>query len=140
MGILGLGFRFNVVPIAAGVLLSMKDCAGYTFIVTGDDTFTLKTAATEAGSTTVLPDIASYWTNTATDGSAKWVAASQAAGSALTIASGAAAFYVDAADMPANAEYVEVSAAGSGLVFAIADGLLVQRGPEALRQLSGSSS
>ena len=33
----GLGRVVNVVPIAAGTLISMKDCAGITFVVTGDD-------------------------------------------------------------------------------------------------------
>lgn len=140
MAIEGLGFRFNFVPIAAGTLISLKDASGITFVVTGNDTFTLASANTYNGSTTACAQITDYFTCTSTSGGAQWVAATQAASSTLTIASGAAAFYVDAAGLPANAEYLKVSVAASGLVYAILDGLLVQRGPANLRQLSGSAS
>jgi len=134
------GKDFNVVPIAAGTLLSMKDCAGYVFVMTGNDTFTLKTAATQNGSTTPLAVISDYKTCTSTSGAAAWVDVTQAAASTVTIASGAAKIYVDGEDMPSNASYVEVSAASGGLVTAIPCGLLVQRAPENLRVLSGASS
>lgn len=140
MGMIGLGREFNFVPIAAGTLLSVKDCAGIDFFVTGNDTFTLASAATQNGSTTNLAIITAYCTNTSTSGSAKWVDTSQAAAATLTITSGTAQFYVDAADLPSAANYVSVSAAASGLVYAILHGLLVQRDPANLRQLSGSSS
>lgn len=140
MAIMALGKDFNFVPIAAGTLISMKDCDGIIFVVTGNDTWTLATATTQNGSTTNLAVIASYWTNTSTSGGAKWVGASQGAAATLTIGSGAAFFFVDAADLPANAQYISLSAAGSGLVYAIPQGLLVQRDPANLRQLSGSSS
>ena len=136
----GLGRVFNIVPIAAGTLISMKDCAGVTFVVTGNDTFTLKTAATYNGSTTVLTNITNYYTCTSTSGAAAWVDATQAAASTLAISSGAASFYVDASDMPASAEYVEVSAASAGLVYAVLHDLNVQRDPGNLRVLSGSTS
>ena len=136
----GLGRVVNVVPIAAGTLISLKDAAGVTFVVTGDDTFTLKSAATYNGSTSTLATITNYYTNTSTSGGAEWVAASQAAADNIAIASGAASFYVDASDLPAAAEYVEVTVAASGLVMAILHDLLVQRTPPNLRQLSGSSS
>jgi len=140
MGMEGLGRRFNVVPIAAGTLISVKDCAGVEFIVTGNDTFTLASAATYNGSTTPLAAITHYFTCTSTAGAAAWVEATQAAASTLVIASGAAAFYVDCADLPANAQYLKVSVAASGLVFAITHGLLTERLPSLLRQLSGSAS
>jgi hypothetical protein len=136
----GLGRVINVVPIAAGTLLSMKDCAGISFFCTGDDTFTLSSAATYNGSPSTLATITNYYTNTATNGSAEWVAASQAAADNVAIASGAASFYVDASDLPAAAEYVKVAAGGSGLVMAVFHDLLVQRTPPNLRQLSGASS
>jgi hypothetical protein len=136
----GLGRVVNVVPIAAGTLISLKDAAGVTFVVTGNDTFTLKSAATYNGSVTALATITNYYTNTSTAGAAEWVAASQAAASTVVISSGAASFYVDASDLPAAAEYVEVTVAASGLVTAILHDLLVQRTPPNLRQLSGSAS
>lgn len=140
MGMIGIGKDFNFVPIAAGALISMKDCDGIIFVVTGSDTFTLATANTYNGSTTNLATITSYFTCTSTSGGAKWVAASQAAAATLVIASGAAFFYVDDADLPASAQYISLSAAASGLVYAIPQGLLVQRDPASLRQLSGSGS
>lgn len=136
----GLGRVVNVVPIAAGTLISLKDAAGVTFVVTGNDTFTLKSAATYNGSVTALATITNYYTCTSTAGAAEWVAANQAAASTVAISSGAASFYVDASDLPAAAEYVEVTVAASGLVMAILHDLLVQRTPPNLRQLSGSSS
>jgi phosphoserine phosphatase len=139
MAIEGLGRLFNVVPIAASTLISMKDAEGITFVVTGDDTFTLKSAPSEAGSTTTLASITNYYTNTSTAGAAEWVAASQAAADTVVIASGAAAFYVDAADLPSAAEYVSVTPTGSGLVSAIVQPV-IDRAPANLRALSGSSS
>jgi hypothetical protein len=140
MGMEGLGRVLNVVPIAAGTLLSVKDCAGISFCCTGNDTFTLKSAATYNGSPSTLATITNYWTNTSTAGAAEWVAATQSAADAVTIASGAAMFYVDAADLPSAAEYLEVTVAASGLVAAILHDLLVQRSPDNLRTLSGSAS
>ena len=140
MAIEGLGFRFNFVPIAAGTLISVKDCAGITFFGTGNDTFTLASAATYNGSTTNLAVITDYFTCTSTSGSAKWVAATQAAAATITITSGTVAFFVDCAAMPSAALYISLSAASAGLVYAIPDGLLIQRAPASLRQLSGSSS
>lgn len=136
----GLGRVFNIVPIAAGTLISMKDCAGITFVCTGDDTFTLNSAATYNGSTSTLATITNYYTNTSTAGAAEWVAASQAAADNVAIASGSASFYVDGSDLPAAAEYVEVTVAASGKVTALLHDLLVQRTPPNLRALSGSTS
>ena len=140
MGMEGLGRLFNVVPIAAGTLIAVKDCSGVTFVCTGDDTFTLKSAATEAGSPSTLATITDYYTCTSTSGGAEWVFSTQAAADSVTIASGALAFYVDAGDLPSAAEYIEVTVAASGLVAAVLHDLLVQRAPANLRQLSGSSS
>ena len=58
----------------------------------------------------------------------------------MTIASGAVCFYTDQSDLPAGAEYAEVTVAASGLVMAILHNLKVQRTPKNLRVLSGSSS
>ncbi len=140
MAIEGLGRLYNIVPIAAGTLISVKDAAGIEFCVTGNDTFTLASAATYNGTTTNLAVITDYFTCTSTSGGAKWAAATQAASASLAITSGAALFYVDAAALPSNAEYLEVSVAASGLVSAIVINLLVQRAPANLRQLSGSAS
>lgn len=136
MGMEGLGRLFNVIPIAAGKSVSLKNAAGVTFICTGADTFTLKSQPTAGGTATNLATITDYHTNTATDGTAKWADATQAAAAAVTIASGAAAFYVDAADLPAGASYVEVTVGGTGLVTAVVHDLLSQRDPANLAALN----
>jgi hypothetical protein len=141
MAIEGLGRLYNVAPIAAGTLISVKDCAGIEFIMTGADTFTLASAATYNGTTTSLAVITDYFTCTSQTGGAKWVAATQAAAATLaTSGSGSASFFVDCAALPSAALYVSLSAASAGLVTAIVINLLVQRAPNNLRQLSGSSS
>lgn len=136
MAIEGLGRVINVIPIAAGKSVSLKDAQGVTFVVTGADTFTVKSQPSSAGAATNLAVITRYYTNTATDGSAKWVLATQAAGAAITLASGAAAFYIDADDLPSTAHYVEVTVGTSGLVTAIVHDLAVQRDPANLAALN----
>lgn len=139
-GMEGLGRLFNVVPIAAGTMISLKDASGVTFICTGDDTFTCKSAATYNGSATDLTAIARYYSNASTAGADAWTDSGDITPvDSVTIASGAVAFYVDSSDLPAGAEYVEVTVAASGLVAALVDPL-VQRKPGNLRVLSGASS
>jgi hypothetical protein len=125
-----IGRAFNIVPIAAGQALSLKDAEGVTFVCTGADTFTLTSSATFGGSYASPGNIITRkLTNTATNGTAKWVNATQSASNAVTVASGAAAFYIDAADLPAGQAYVKLSVAASGLVVAVLGDLLVQRDP-----------
>lgn len=137
MAIEQLGRVFNCVPIAAGAAVSLKDCQGYTFICTGADTFTV-TSASSFGGAYASPGsiITRKQTNTATNGTAKWVQATQAAGNAVTIAAGAVAFYIDANDLPSGNTYVKVSVGATGLVVAVAGDLLVQRDAGSLAALS----
>lgn len=137
----GLGRLFNVAPIAAATGISLKEAAGVTFVCTGADTFTVKSMTTYNGSGTALTAITRYYTNTSTAGAAAWVDSGDVtAVSAVTIASGAVAFYIDAADLPASAEWVEVTVGASGLVTAIAHDLFQQQNPKYLQTLSGSAS
>lgn len=133
MAMEGLGRLFNVVPVAAGKSISLKDAGGVTFIATGADTFTVKSQPTSGGSATNLAAISRYYTCTSTGGGAAWVDSGDVAATAsVTIASGAVAFYIDADDLPAGAEYVEVTVGASGLVTAITHDLLPQRNPKYL--------
>ena len=137
MAIEQLGRVFNAVPIAAGVAVSVKDCQGYTFICTGADTFTVTSSATFGGTYATPGNIITRkQTNTATNGTAQWVQATQSASNAVTIASGAVAFYIDANDLPAGNRYVKVTQGTAGLVTAIAGDLLVQRDAGNLAALS----
>ncbi|MFI6251509.1 hypothetical protein [Streptomyces sp. NPDC051016] len=124
----GLGREFNIAPIAAGAGLSLKDATGVTFICTGNDTFTLTCADTFSGSYATPGNIITKKiTNSSTNGTAAWVTASQAASNAVTIASGAVAFYVSGDSLPDGKAYVKVSAGGSGLVSAVFHDLTQQR-------------
>lgn len=136
-GMEGLGRVFNAVPIAAGVGLSLRDASGVTFVCTGNDTFTLTVADTLSGSYATPGNIiVRKFTNTATNGTAAWVAATQAASNAVTIASGTVAFFVSADALPDGKVYVKCSAGGSGLVSAVFTGLYSQRTPSNLPILS----
>lgn len=126
----GLGRVFNVVPIAAGAGLSLKNASAVTFICTGNDTFTLTVATTFGGSYATPGNIITRkYTNTATNGTAAWVAATQAASNAVTITSGTVAFTVGQAQLADPAAYVKVSVGASGLVTAVFHDLKQKRTP-----------
>ncbi len=128
-----LGKTFNIVPIAAGVGLSLRDCAGISFVCTGNDTFTLTVADSFAGSYATPGNIITRKvTNTATNGSAAWVSATQAASNAVTISSGTVVFYVSGDSLPDGKAYAKVSAGGSGLVTAVFTDLTAGRKPDNL--------
>lgn len=129
----GLGRLFNVAPIAAGKSISLKNAAGVTFVCTGNDTFTVKSQPSAGGTATNLAAITRKYSCTATDGTAAWTDSGDIAPTATaTIASGAVCFYIDAADLPAGASYVEVAVAASGLVIAIPHDLAIQASPNLL--------
>ena len=74
-------------------------------------------------------------TNTATNGTAAWVTATQAASNAVTIASGTVAFFVPATSLADPLAYIKCSVGASGLVQAIFTGLYAQRKPANLAAL-----
>lgn len=132
-----LGRVLDIVPIAAGVGLSMKNCSAMSFACTGNDTFTITVASTFAGSYATPGNIITVkYTNTATNGTAAWVKATQSASNAVTISSGTVFFTVLGPDLPDPNCYVKVSVAASGLVTAIAHDLTVKRAPANLAKLS----
>lgn len=129
-GMEGLGRLFNVVPIAAGRGLALNKASAVTFVCTGNDTFTVTVASSFGGSYATPGNIITRtYTNTATNGSAAWVKATQAASNAVVISSGAVAFSVFGSQLPDPKNYVKVSAGASGLVMAIIHDLTVQRAP-----------
>lgn len=128
-----LGRVCNVVPIAAGRGLRLNNAGGVLFVCTGNDTFTLTVAAGFAGSYATPGNIVTrIFTNTATNGSAAWVAATQAASNAVVIASGSVAFFVHNSSLPDLKNYAKVSVGGAGLVTAVLTDLNVRRSPENL--------
>jgi hypothetical protein len=126
----GLGRLFNVAPIAAGAAVSLKDATAVTFVCTGNDTFTVTVASTFGGSYATPGNILTQkYTNTATNGTAAWVKASQSASNAVTISSGTVAFTVFANSLPDTKTYVKCSVGSGGLVTAVLHDLAVQRTP-----------
>lgn len=132
-----LGREFNVIPIAAGVAVSLKQATGVTFVCTGNDTFTITTADTFGGSYATPGNILTRKvTNTATNGTAAWAEATQAASNAVVIASGTASIHVPADALPDGKAYVKCTASSAGLVTAIVHDLTTQRAPSNLPALS----
>lgn len=137
MGMETLGRTINVVPIAAGRSLRCDQGAGWTFVCTGADTFTITCAAGFAGSFATPGNIlVRYYTNTATNGTAAWVKVTSGTTNAVTIASGTVAFYVDNNSLPDTKNYIKVTQSSAGLVTAIQGDLLPQRNPANLPILS----
>lgn len=126
----GLGRVFNVVPIAAGVEIDLTNASAVTFVCTGNDTFTI-TAANSFGGSYSSPGniVTNKYTNTATNGSAKWVRATQAASNAVTIASGTVAFTVNGSSLADGQTHVKCAVGAAGLVTAIVHDLVTKRAP-----------
>lgn len=132
-----LGREFNVIPIAAGVAVSLKQATGVTFICTGNDTFTITVADSFAGSYATPGNILTRKvTNTATNGTAAWAEATQSASNAVVIASGTTSIHVPAESLPDGKAYVKCTASSAGLVTAIVHDLTTQRAPSNLPALS----
>lgn len=128
-GMLGLGRVLNVIPIAAANAFSLQGASAVTFVVTGNDTFTLKAASSFAGSYSNLAVITLTYTNTQTNGTAAWVKATQAAAATVTQSSGTTVFEVYTSQLSDPNDYLKVTVAASGLVTAILHDLTVQRAP-----------
>lgn len=128
-GMEGLGRVLNVIPIAAGNAFAMQGASAVTFVVTGNDTFTLNKASSFAGSYTTLAVITRYYTNTATNGTATWVKVTQAAAATVVQTTGSTAFTVFTSQLSDPSNYLKVTVAASGLVVAILHDLTVQRAP-----------
>lgn len=138
-GMEGLGRVFDVVPIASGAYLSMKNASGVTFVCTGADTFTVKeaTSAGGAGAQNLGNVITHYYQNTSTAGAAGWTKQTQAASNAVVQASNyTTVIEVFCSELDDGFDYISCHASASGLVTAIPHDLTVQRSPANLATLS----
>ncbi len=127
-GMEGLG-RFNVIPIAAANAFNFSQASGAMIVCTGNDTFTLKAASSFAGSYTNLAVITRYYTNTATNGTAAWVAATQAAAATVSQTTGTTVFHVLTSQLADPNDYLKVTVGASGLVAVFLYDMTVQRAP-----------
>jgi hypothetical protein len=132
-----LGRLFNVIPIAAGVAVNLKEWGAVTYVCTGNDTFTL-TSSDAFGGTYASPGniLTRKYTNTATNGTAAWVEATQAASNAVTISSGSVLIHVDASQLPDGHAFLKCSAGAAGLVKAIVHDPVRLRRPSLYSALS----
>lgn len=134
----GLGRVFNVVPIAAGRAVSLKDATAVTFVCTGADTFTI-TSSDSFGGTYASPGniVDHYYQQAGTNGAAAWTKQTQTASNAVTQAGAyTTVITVNAASLPDGDTHVKCSAGSTGLVHAITHDLTVQRAPANLPALS----
>lgn len=135
-GMDGLGRVFNVVPVAAGLYISMKECSAISFVCTGGSggsVFNFAEAQDSAG--TGLQDVGAvitrYYTTTDTDGSVAWTKVTQAAADETgSVASGTVAVVdILCSQLDTGYDYVSCTGTNSGTVIAILHDLTVQRTP-----------
>ncbi|HTY35430.1 hypothetical protein [Mycobacterium sp.] len=127
----GLGRVFNVVPIAAGVAISMKECSAITFVCTAADTFTITVASTFGGAYATPGNIIDhYYQATATNGTAAWTKQTQVASNAVVQAgANTTVITVTGSKLPDPKCYIKCTASGAGLVKAILHDLTAQQAP-----------
>lgn len=132
-----LGREFDIVHVAAGQSVALKQAAGVTFSVAASAAavITVNSQTAAGGAATACAAVKRVYTRTAQNGTAAWTTAGdQAPASTVNVATGAqAAFYVDAADLPAGAQYVEaVVTSGTATVVAVLGNLLQAEDPTRL--------
>lgn len=132
-----LGRLYDVVTVAAGQSVSLKNAAGVTFICSAaaaSTSFTVNSQPSAGGSATALTAVTRVYTRTAHTGTVAWTDSGDiTAESNVPVANGSeAAFYIDAADLPAGSPYVEVVVTGTGTVVAILSDLFSQQNPKYL--------
>ena len=139
----GLGRVVNVVPIASGRGLALRDCSAITFVCTGSDTFSLTTATTFAGTyragsffTPAWAPISRLYLAAATNGSAAWTVSAIPAADNTGAQTNTVAFTVHESQLPDTYKYLKCTAGASGLVTAILHDLKVQRRPSNLAIVS----
>lgn len=130
----GLGKLFNVVAVASGLSVSLKNASGVTFVAKEDTTATVYTftqTVAGASSATILLD-PDYYAGGGLGGVWTHVAATGTPANTLTKGVGAGenciCFYVGADELTAGKDSI-VCTAGGGTLVAIVHDLLVQRNP-----------
>jgi hypothetical protein len=138
-----LGRLFNVAPVASGVAISLKETDGVTFVCTGSDTFSLTIATTFGGTyragsffTPAWTPISSFYTATATDGTAVWTKSTITAADNTGAVTGMVAVFLSADALPDGYTYVKCTKGAAGLVTAITSDLAIQRSPIRLLKMS----
>ena len=130
----GLGRVMNVVAVADGVYVPLKDAGAVTFVCYLDagDTFTVQEATTAGGTGAQnLATITDYHTSSGVGGA--WTDRTQAAAATVVISGAAnldcAVFTISAEELSAGYGFVKCTSTSTGTVVAILHDLKVQRTP-----------
>lgn len=146
----GLGRVFEVVPIASGVGIRLKNASAVSFVTTtaATDTFSLTIATAFAGTyragsffTPAWTPISKIYRSLSVNMTAAWIPATQTAADNWVNGAGAAVTCVATlltSVVPDPYTHVKCTAGGSGLVVAILHDLSVQRKPANLAILSAA--
>lgn len=129
-----LGRLLNVVPVADGVEVNLRDATGVTFVCVGAnaETFTIAEATDAAGTgAATLSTVTTYYTNSASAGATAWARVDQAASGVITTTTAlpVAVIEIDAAELSAGFDYIRCTSSSTGTVVAILHDLTVQRTP-----------
>jgi len=139
----GLGKAFNLLPVATGVHISLKNASGVTFLCYEDggaQSIVFKQSIAGASEAT-LSVVNELWASSGV-ASAVWTHETSDAAAALsnnstvtkkdTTAFDCAAIYIGADELDDGYDSVECTIDGAGLCIAIVHDLTVQRAPENL--------
>jgi hypothetical protein len=137
-GMEGLGRIFDVVPIAAGLVLKMRGASAVTYVCTGADTFTVTVGTSHAAAATSPGNIFThYYQRADTVGAVAWTKVTQAASNAIVQAGAyTTVFTVFTSQFSDPNDYVKCLQSSAGLVTAIFHDLVVQRAPANLEVLN----
>ncbi|RKN61866.1 hypothetical protein D7231_31840 [Streptomyces klenkii] len=136
----GLGRVFNVIAVADGVLVPLRDATAVSFVcyLGAGDTFTVQEAEDAAGTGAADLDVVDhYYTSDGVGGA--WAEQTQTADAAVTISGAAgldcAVFTVHAEELSDGFTHVKCTSTSTGTVVAILHDLAVQRTPQNLAAL-----
>lgn len=136
----GLGRILNVVAVADGVLVPLKDAGAVTFVchLGAGDTYTLQQAQDAAGTGAAnLATVDHFYDSDGVGGA--WLKVTQAAAATVvnngTAGHDCSVFTVQATELSDGFTHVKVTSTSTGTVVAILHDLAVQRAPENLAAL-----
>lgn len=149
-GMEGLGRVFDTVPVASGVVISMKNCSAVSFIATASTTATTSLTFTAAKTFSGTPanfttangfgQATRWYQNTSNAGAAGWTKQTASwASNVLTI--GATSGYTSVvsifgSQMADGYAYIICTGTNTGVLVALLHDLTVQRGPDNLATLA----
>lgn len=136
----GLGRVFNVIAVADGVLVPLRDATAVTFVchLGAGDTYTVQEAQDAAGTGATNLAVVDHFYDSSGVGGA-WSAQTQAAAATVvndgTAGHDCSVFTINAEQLSDGFTHVKCTSTSTGTVVAILHDLSVQRAPENLAAL-----